>query len=54
MKKKLKFDRDGYLDERQLEKFEDSGCGDLTSFYGTARGDKKTIARLKKLLKGRC
>ena len=48
---KIKFDSEGNIDERFLEKMEDSGHGDLTHFYGTGKTDKKTLAKLKELLR---
>lgn len=51
MSKKLKFDSEGFIDERQLENLEDSGCGDLTSFYGTSKDEKKVLAKLQKRIK---
>ena len=47
---KIKFNRDGSIDERFLEKMEDSGYGDLTSFYGTDKDEKRVVAKLKKIL----
>ena len=47
---KIKFDSEGNIDERFLEKTEDSGHGDLTHFYGTAKSEKKTLAKLMKRL----
>ena len=47
--KKIKFSY-GEIDERFLEKMEDSGYGDLTGFYGTDKTDKKTLAKLMKRL----
>ena len=48
---RIKFKRDGSIDERQLERLEDSGYGNLTSFYGTDKSDKKSLDKLKKILK---
>jgi len=49
--KRLKFDSEGFIDERQLENLEDSGCGDLTHFYGTSKSEKKVLAKLQKRIK---
>lgn len=51
MVKKIKFDKEGVIDERFLEEMEDSGYGDLTSFYGTEKDDKKIIEKLKRILR---
>ena len=48
--KKIKFDKDGYVDERFLEQMEDSGHGNLTNFYGTGKDEKKQLAKLMKRL----
>jgi len=47
---KIKFEKGGLIDERFLEKMEDSGYGDLTHFYGTDKSEKKIIDKLKKIL----
>ena len=51
MAKKIKFNRDGTINEKFLERMEDSGYGDLTSFYGTEKDEKKIIAKLKRKLR---
>ena len=48
---KIKFNKDGTINERFLERMEDSGYGDLTHFYGTEKSEKKIIDKLKKILK---
>jgi len=50
-KHRIRFDRYGFIYDEDLERLEDSGCGDLTHFYGTSKDETKIIAKLKKIIK---